>query len=169
MNIVILFDSYFGNTRKVAETIAEALRPAGDVTVLDIKSVDAADFEAPDLLIVGSPTRGFKPSTHTLEFFTKLPKDALRGVQVAAFDTRIALHTIESGILRFLVKTGGFAAKAIEKRLKRKGGEPVIPHDGFCVTDTEGPMLEGELERAREWGERIGAAVGLETVTSEDL
>ncbi|MEK6481897.1 flavodoxin domain-containing protein [Catalinimonas sp. 4WD22] len=154
MEIQILYDSYFGNTREIAEVIGQTLFGA-KVEVLDIKTLDPNHFSTPDLLIVGSPTRGFRPSPATQEFFKTLPGDKLKGIMVAAFDTRMALRSIKSGVLRFIVKTGGYAAKTIEKSMKKKGGESIIEPEGFCVTDKEGPLLEGEKKRAEAWAKKI--------------
>lgn len=62
---------------------------------------------------------------------------------------------IKNKVFRFVVKTGGFAAKSIEKKLKMKGGHPVVEPAGFEVLDKEGPLLEGELERAAVWARQI--------------
>ena len=49
------------------------------------------------------------------------------------------------------MKLFGYAAEPISKKLRNKGAEIVIPPEGFCVNDTEGPLKEGELERAKSW------------------
>jgi hypothetical protein len=80
----------------------------------------------------------------------------LEGVKVAAFDTRYREAEIEKvRILAFLVKIFGYAAKPIADRLEKKGGELAVPPEGFYVTDTEGPLFEGELERAADWARQI--------------
>jgi len=87
-----------------------------------------------------------------------MPSNGLEGVKVAAFDTRLSPSDIESPALRFIVKTGGYAAKRIANRLKRSGGDLITPPEGFFVVGTEGPLKEGELERAADWARRIMAA-----------
>ncbi len=163
MKALIWYDSYFGNTQQVAEAVADAIQPY--VRAVDLRRIQNAkpeDTEQANLLIIGSPTRGFQPSPGTKALLRQLPHYALRGMWVAAFDTRIALHTIESGVFRWIVKTGGYAASSIQKSLVRHGGQPVIASDGFCVTGKEGPLMDGELQRAREWGHIIGQIVGEE-------
>ncbi|MBN1220353.1 MAG: hypothetical protein JXM69_15605 [Anaerolineae bacterium] len=49
----------------------------------------------------------------------------------------------------------GYAAKPISDRLKKKGGELAVPPEGFYVEETEGPLLEGEFERATDWARQI--------------
>jgi hypothetical protein len=89
-----------------------------------------------------------------------IPKNKLEGVKVAAFDTRFTVSAIENvRILAFFVKIFGYAAKPIADRLEKKGGELVIPPEGFYVDDTEGPLLEGELERAADWARQIVATL----------
>jgi len=65
--------------------------------------------------------------------------------------TFTGIYSIDSSVLRFIVKTGGYAAKSIANRLKKKGGDLIMPPEGFLVTGEEGPLQEGELERAADW------------------
>jgi flavodoxin len=60
-------------------------------------------------------------------------------------------------ILRILVNLFGYAAKPIADRLEKKGGERIMPPEGFFVEGTEGPLKEGELERAADWAKQIMA------------
>lgn len=62
---------------------------------------------------------------------------------------------MDSAILNFFVKLFGYAARPIADRLIKKGGELAMPPEGFYVEDTEGPLKEGELERATEWVRQI--------------
>jgi len=157
MKALILFDSLFGNTQKIAEAIGQALHGHFDVEMMAVKNVDTANFRPSGLLILGAPTHRFQPSPPTLEFFEKIPDGCLEGVAIAAFDTRMHLDSINNKVLRFVVKTGGFAAKTIGKKMKMKGGRPVVGPAGFEVLDKVGPLLDGELERAKQWARQIAA------------
>jgi hypothetical protein len=84
-----------------------------------------------------------------------IPKDALREIKIAAFDTRIALETINSKVLKKIVHTGGYASKPIAKRLVKKGAQQIAEPEGFIVLDNEGPLKENELTRAKAWGKSI--------------
>lgn len=148
MKIAVLYDSQFGNTKKVAEAIAEALQTT---ELLHIQSASAEKIAGVDLLVVGCPTQKFNALPSVTGFLKSLPAGFLKGKKVAAFDTRASLANIKSRFFRFIVKTGGFAAPKLERLLKEKGGAPVQAAGGFEVLDTEGPLLEGELLRAREW------------------
>ena len=156
MNALVVYDSAYGNTQRVAEAIGEVLGPAEDVAVRRVGEVKPGEVAGLEILIVGSPTQKFSATGATTRFLKSIPDDALRGVKVAAFDTRFPQDKVdEVRILAFFVSIFGYAAKPIAKRLQKKGGRLVIPPEGFFVGDTEGPLLEGELERAAEWAQTI--------------
>jgi flavodoxin len=146
MKFLVLYESFFGNTEVIAQTIATAL----EAQVLPVNQASLETTRGVNLLVVGSPTRGFRPSEETAKWLKSLPKSHLKGVCVAAFDTRIWLDTIDSKALRFIVDKGGYAASAIAKTLAKKGGELVAQPEGFLVTGEQGPLMDGELERVRE-------------------
>ena len=152
MKALVVYDSVFGNTEQVARQIGKALEAEGSVQTLRVTDVGTEQLSGFELLVMGSPTRGFRPTEGITAFLKGLPEGKLDGVRVAAFDTRIALEDIKSRILRFLVKIGGYAATSVARRLEAAGGRLVVPPEGFAVTGTEGPMKQGELERAADWG-----------------
>ena len=108
-----------------------------------------------DALIVGSPTRAFSPTPATKKLLTSIPRQGLGGIRVAAFDTRMDVDKVGSSVLSVMVKFFGYAAEPIAARLRKKGGQPALPAAGFFVEDSEGPMREGELERAAAWASGI--------------
>jgi flavodoxin len=116
-----------------------------------VGNVHSSELEALDLLIVGSPTHGGRPTPATLDFLHKIPGSALEGTRVAAFDTRLTVKVL---------KIFGYAAGGIARRLKRKGGTLVAAPEAFVVTGTEGPLQEGELERAAGWARKIAQQQG---------
>jgi flavodoxin len=150
MKTLVVYDSVFGNTEKIARAVAES---AGAEAV----KVDAAGPEALQgvtLLIVGSPTRAFRPTPAISRFVKGLPRKALQGVSVAAFDTRMIVEEINNAFLTFMVSIFGYAAKPIADAMARKGGTPILEPEGFFVKDSEGPLKDGELQRAKEWGQK---------------
>jgi len=151
MKCLVIYDSYFGNTEQIAKAVGTGMGITED-NMARVDSVDTANLQELSVLVVGSPTRGFRPSERTAAFLKELPAESLKGVRVAGFDTRLDLDTIEKKAFRFIVKTGGYAAKHIVERLQKKGGEPALPPEGFLVTGEEGPLGEGELKRAELWG-----------------
>jgi flavodoxin len=155
MKALIVYDSVFGNTEQIAQAIGNALGSQAEVNTLRVGDVKPEQLMGLDVLIVGSPTRGFRPTPAISNLLKSIPKNGLEGVKVAAFDTRISMNDIDSRILPPLVKVFGYAAKPIADRLKKGGGELVIPPEGFFVEGTEGPLKEGELERAADWAKQI--------------
>ena len=150
MNSLIIYDSLYGNTEKVAKAVGEAVKAK-------IKSVNEAsneDFKGIDLLIVGSPTHGGRAKPSLQLFLDQIPAGALKNIKVATFDTRF-LEKDVNFVLRLLIKTIGYAGPKIADLLESKGGELFAPTEGFIVVKKEGPLKEGELERARIWGKQI--------------
>lgn len=153
MKALIVIETCFGNTEQIAHAIAEGLRSRG----ADVDLVQAAEAPSPqgfDLLLIGSPTHsmglpkaatrqqartkgGHPGSTGIAEWLTTVPR--LDGQRIAAF------ATVTGGMF------SGSAAKAIEKHL-RKVAVTVTAREDFTVRGTEGPLADGELERASAWG-----------------
>jgi flavodoxin len=156
MRAMVVYDSMYGNTKEIAGAIGRALGPQEEVEIVQAGEARPQQLAGLTLLVVGSPTQRFSPTAATSEFLKGIPEDGLKGIKVAAFDTRFPEGKIEEiRILAFFVRLFGYAAEPIAKRLQKKGGELVVPLEGFCVGDTEGPLLEGELERAVSWAEKI--------------
>ena len=155
MNTLIVYDSVFGNTEKIARAIGASLNTQGNVETLPVSQVTTEKMRGLDFLIVGSPTRSLRPTEAVAKFLNQLPKDHLSGVRVAAFDTRLVLELINSAALRFIVGKGGYAASTIARSLEKKGGKLFAPPEGFLVNGEKGPLKDGELERAANWAKQI--------------
>lgn len=157
LKALIIYDSFFGNTEQIAQAIGHALGSSDEIQTLRVGVVNPEKLTGVDLLIVGSPTRGFRPSPAISDFLKGIPKNGLTGSRVASFDTRFTEQEIKASakILPFLVNIFGYAAKPIADGLIKKGGELIAPPEGFYVKGTEGPLLEGELIRAEEWAKGI--------------
>lgn len=165
MKALIVVESMFGNSRKVADAVAEGLRGHMTVEVVSPAEAHAPLLDLVDLLVVGGPTHAFSmtrantredavrqgapasaAATGIREWIDRLhagPHSEL----VATFDTRV-------GKVRHLP---GSAAKSAAKALRRLGYRPVVPPESFYVGDVAGPLFDGELDRARSWGERLAA------------
>lgn len=150
MKVTIVYDSIFGNTAKIAKAIAVALKDANIVRLLTVQEAKSADLADADLLIVGSPTRGFRPTPSISEYVEGLGSIGT-GKAAAAFDTRMDLETIEPPPLRWVVEAGGYASSRVASLLGRHGFDVKADAPGFLVTGTEGPLKANELERAAEW------------------
>ncbi len=151
MKCLIIVGSIFGNTRQIAGAVAKGVNQFADVEICDVKHFSVETVRNFQFVVVGSPTRGFRPMPEIAGFLKNLPAHSLDGKKVAAFDTRILLTTIKSSFFRFIVDKGGYAAGTIAKALQKKGGTLVMPPEGFFVLGEEGPLVEGEIERAEKW------------------
>jgi hypothetical protein len=165
MRSLVVYESWFGNTRRVAEEIAAALAHEGQV---DLVTVDEAlpPLADVDLLVVGGPTHVHglsgrrsreaavdqgaegEPGIGVRGWIDCLPNGA-RGPRVAAFDTRANKPVL-------LV---GSAARGIARRLRQHGYALAVEPQSFFVEGTPGPLEEGELERAAEWGRTLADEV----------
>ena len=157
MKALVVYESFFGNTEKIAQAIGKGLDPQDQVAVRRVGEVKPEHLIGLTVLAVGSPTRAFHEVPSISAFLRTMGKNSLNDVKVAAFDTRIATQDIKAAPLRFLVNLFGYAAKPIAKKLAKKGGQPTAEPEGFLVGNTEGPLKDGELERAAEWGRRLTA------------
>lgn len=166
MQALVVYDSYFGNTERVARAIATGLSRAADVRIAKLDEVTPADMKGVDVLVMGSPTRAFRPSDGTRAFLRDLPAASLAGVRVAAFDTRVDVADVDNPILTPMVRVFGYAAEPIARRLVRRGGTPLDRPEGFIVEGTEGPLRDGELERAEAWGTTLAEQVAPEAVAA---
>jgi flavodoxin len=144
---LVLYDSIFGNTERVARAVAEVL----GTRALRVREVEATNLAGLGLLVVGSPTRAFSPTSAVKTLLRKVPRRGLVGVRVAAFDTRMDPQRLDSGAFRLFAGIFGYAAETIAKKLRRRGGEEAARPGAFVVEASEGPLFEGELERARAW------------------
>jgi flavodoxin len=160
MKALVIYDSQYGNTEKIARAIGQALSTGGETAVFHAGQVTAGVLEGRDLIVVGSPTQRFH-ATEPVDAL--LQGHVLQGIRAAAFDTRFDMAEVESRMLRMAVKLAGdeaaYAAPRIAAQLEKDGATLVVPPEGFIVTDTEGPLREGELERAAEWAGQILAAL----------
>jgi len=155
MKCLILYDSYYSNTEKVAQEIGKALSASLDVEVVRINELKPDALSGVDVLVTGTPTRGFRPSDAFKAYLKDMPPAQLQNVQVAAFDTRIALEDMDNKVGYFFMKIFGYAAGPLTEQLKAKGGQVIVPGEGFYVLDSEGPLKDGEIERATAWAKTI--------------
>ena len=146
MKALIVYDSVYGNTEKIASAIGEAITHSGEVKVLRAGETNTSELASLDLLVVGSPVHGGRPTPTVQDFLSKMAQQSLKGIKVAAFDTRATSK---------LAKIFGNAAGRIAGQLTKKGGVVIVPPEGFFVTGTKGPLKEGELERAAAWAKEI--------------
>lgn len=154
MDTLIIYDSLYGNTRIIAEAIGSAI-PA-KVTLKHVGEIDPGDLGNPDLLLIGSPTHGGNASEAVKMLLDKLPEPGGDSGKVAAFDTRMP---------NWWLKPFGFAGPKITSRLEKQGWKVLLPGEGFIVTGGEGPLKDGEIDRAKSWAESILVAMSGDQIT----
>ncbi len=147
MNCLVAYFSKYGNTEKVAKTVAETLTAGGSVRLVEIGNLAADDLAGMNLVVMGTPTYKMNLPLDVKAILKSLPKRSLRGAAVAAFDTSYEM----SSWLAWST-----ASKRLLSRLRSLGGKPVSPPETFFIQHSHaGPLLEGELERARVWAARL--------------
>ena len=153
MKTLIIYDSLHGTTKEIAEAIYNGIAQP-DTKILPVEKAITDDLKDIKLLIVGSPTHGGTAKPTLLDFLKRIQKDSLVGIKIATFDTRF-LEKKQKVALRLLMKAIGYAAPKIAKILESKGGELIVKPEGFFVKKAEGPLLNGEIQRAKEWGKGV--------------
>lgn len=166
MRALVVYESLWGNTEKVARAIAEGLAGIGSVDVL---TSDAAPgtVDDYDLVVVGGPTHAFsmtrastradavkshsapyEPARGIREWLSQLDRPAT-AIPAVAFDTRVDKPRLP-----------GSAAKSAKHELHSLGFDTSVKQETFRVHGYEGPLLDGELDRARAWTDGVIAALG---------
>ena len=157
MKAVVLYESLYGNTEAVARAIADGLGPIGEVALSRFGEALKGVAEEADLVVLGGPTHGWgmtKPASRNrpnTEGYAVGAREWLAGSGqgagklAAAFDTRF-------GKPRWLT---GSAALRIHRSLERSDYRLVAPPESFFVLHTEGPLRDGEEDRARAWGAEL--------------
>lgn len=145
MNSLVIYGSRYGNTEKIAYSIAAALRRHGPVQVLAVDKAASAISRYTELVIIGGPTEAHDVTPPLVQFFSKLEPGILRGKLVAAFDTR----------LRWPRWLAGSAASGIHNRLRSAGAQAIVSPESFLVIGNPPELVPHELDRAAEWGDAV--------------
>lgn len=169
MKTLVVYETGFGNTARVAGQIADGLGRFSEVTVVPVAEAPERILPEFHLVVVGGPTHAFsmtRPSTRKdavrqggsdpgvgiREWLADV--EMVRSQRIACFDTRV-------GKMRHIP---GSAARSAARLLRHRGFGRLHDVRSFFVEDVAGPLLEGELERAQGWGTQLGAS--LETSTA---
>ncbi len=158
MKGIVAYDSVNGNTKQVAEAIAEELKAAGcDVDLFSVKDRAPADVTG-DLLFIGSPTRGGKMTKSTLRFVEGLSEERWKGKAIVAFDTVGPLSKDEEKRKKWLERIDEGSKNAAE-HIRSTGTKKGLTFNTkllhFAVTGMWGPLAPDALDLAREAARRI--------------
>ena len=152
MKGVVIYDTTHGNTRKVAETIADTLRESGvEADLFYVKRVKKLSAKDYDFLVLGSPTRFGTMSFAVKGFLGKVKSQEWMNKPFAAFDTENP-ENIERSRAE---KKNWSAAEKIAENLKEKQMTPLLPALKAVVLGMKGPLQEGEVERTREYAREL--------------
>lgn len=164
MRSLVVYESLWGNTEQVANAVAAGLGDATTVDVVDVGSAPAVPAGDVDLLVVGGPTHAFtmsRPNTRS-EAVTRGASNASPGPGIREWIAALPTHGDRALVATFDTRVDkvrrlpGSAARKAGKLLRRLGYAQVLDPESFYVADVDGPLLDGELERARAWGGRLG-------------
>ncbi len=160
MKAIVVYESHWGNTAAVARAIAEGLGP--DVLAVTTDEATPDLTAEADLIVAGAPVIAFG-----------LASDRARDGMVAEADKApsppdVSHPTMRSWLAELPHGTGRCAAfetriwwsprgaiGSIEHGLRDAGYEPLAKAQKYVVTGTYGPLRDGELERARAWGQQL--------------
>ena len=162
MKAIVVYESHWGNTAAVARAIARGIGP--DTPAVTTELATPAVLADADLIVAGAPVVAFGlPGERTRE---GLAKEALRAPtppDLSHPSMREWLEQLPAGRARFAACetrirwSPGGATGTIERGLRQAGHERLAEAHRFLVTDRYGPLKDGELERARAWGEELAA------------
>jgi hypothetical protein len=164
MYALIVYESMFGNTRALANAVAEGVAARACTTVVAVAEAPTVIEPDVDLLIVGGPVHALslsRPATRAEAVAQgAAPVTPVhRGIREWLADVRFAG---DIAVAAFDTRAGhipGPAARAALRQLRRRGGRPIGPAASFAVSAAPGPLVDGELERARDWGASLAATV----------
>ncbi len=149
-NVLVVYDSKYGNTKLVADKIVEGLKQvegieSTSVYAKTVKPEKMADFDA---LLVGGPNHMGKPSRTIRRFVDELAKADLARKKVAVFDTYFGRQRNFEKAMKKLEKT-------VEAKLS--GWELLAPGLSIKVTGIKGPIADGELSKCVDFGKRLAS------------
>jgi len=152
MKGIVIYDTSYGNTKKIAETIAETLKESGIEVdlfyVKDVKKLSAKDY---DFLVLGSPTKFGTMSFAIRGFLGKVKSEEWMNKPFTAFDTENP-ENIEHARIE---KKEWSAAEKIAEKLREKKMNQLLPVLKAAVLGQKGPLQEGEIERTKEYSREL--------------
>ncbi len=151
MKAIVVFDSKYGNCKKVAEDIAGGLAEAGaEVTIAPVKGASIGALAGYDVIAVGAPVRIGKPLKSVRKFVANMRDVPLEGKVVGFFDTY--------GVAK---QPGNGAGYLTELAKEHPGGAKIVePGLSVLVVGMKGPLEDGAMDKAREFGKKLAEAAG---------
>ena len=151
MRSLVVYDSEFGNTKRVAEAIAAGLVGHGPVRLLGLDKIPPQNLGPVDLLFIGGPTQAHAMTARMRQFVDALRAKPANGIAAATFDTRLRMPAVISGS----------AAKAIARKLMSVGMRIFAAPESFFVRGSLPQLEDGETERAAKWAKGVADRLAL--------
>ena len=149
MKGIVVYDTSYGNTKKVAETITETLKESGiEVDLFDVKDVKKLNGKDYNFLVLGSPTKFGTMSFSMRGFLGKVKSEEWMSKPFVAFDTENP-ENVEK-------KQGSAGDKMAQKLIEKKMNQ-LAPVLKALVHEMKGPLVEGEVERTKEYARGLAA------------
>ena len=156
MKGIVVYDTSYGNTKTIAETIAETLKESGiEVDLFDVKNVKKLSAKDCNFLVLGSPTRFGTMSFAIRGFLGKVKSEEWVNKPFAAFDTENPEN---------MERKEYSAAEKIAERLRDKKMNQLLPVMKAAVLGQKGPLKEGEIERTKEYARELAIKLKEDTV-----
>jgi len=158
MKGIVVYDTSYGNTRKIAETIAETLRESGiEVDLFDVKDVKKLSAKDYNFLVLGSPTRFGTMSFAIRSFLGKVKSEEWMNTPFTAFDTENP-----ENIERARIENKEWsAAEKISEKLRDKKMNQLLPVLKAVVLGQKGPLKEGEIDRTKDYARQLAIKLKL--------
>jgi len=156
MKSIVVYDTSYGNTQTIAETIAETLKESGiEVDLFDVKNVKKLSAKNYNFLVLGSPTRFGTMSFAIRGFLGKVKSEEWMNKPFTAFDTENPEN---------MEKKEYSAAEKIAAKLTDKKMNQLLPVLKAAVFGQKGPLKEGEIERTKEYARELAIKLKEDTV-----
>jgi menaquinone-dependent protoporphyrinogen IX oxidase len=156
MKGIVVYDTSYGNTKTIAETIAETLKESGmEVDLFDVKNVKKLSAKDYDFLVLGSPTRFGTMSFAIRGFLGKVKSEEWMNKPFIAFDTENPEN---------MEKKEWSAAEKIAARLTDRKMNQLLPVLKAAVLGQKGPLKEGEIQRTKEYARELAIKLKENTV-----
>ena len=152
MKGIVVYDTSYGNTKTIAETITETLKECGvEVDLFDVKNVKKLTAKDYNFLVLGSPTRFGTTSFAVRGFLGKVKSEEWMNKPFAAFDTENP-ENIEQSRLQNKEWSAG---EKIAEKFREKKMNQLLPVLKALVIGQKGPIVEGEIDRTKDYAKEL--------------
>lgn len=154
MKSVVVYDSYFGNTEMVAKTIQEVFQQSHNSKLIHISEAYDLDIDSYDLIVIGSPTRYYKPTEPIVALVREV---RAYSVNVGFFDTRMDAegHWLLGPVEKLL----GFAVDTMVSLIENGEATMDIEPLGVYVKSTKGPIRKTSVNDIQAWAKLLLASI----------